>query len=123
MSLALPSPPHGSAVDEDYLAALARWLEALADLSGDARLRRAAGIVRGKRLGRFEIDDAASLAEMELHLSADPTISIERAAALVARTKPRHCALESATRRLARKFREEKLKSVAPAVTLPYVAR
>jgi hypothetical protein len=80
----------------------------LAALTGDPRFRRAAGVLRGKRMGRRAVNDAEALQLVRAFLTAGAARSrsaaICRAAALIAAPG----SVDAAARRLARKFRAEK---------------
>jgi hypothetical protein len=86
---------------------LAEVLAAIADYSGDPRVRRAVGQLRGdvRGGGRPACDDSAALASMTALLATDDVRSVEMAAAVVARTVPRNHSLASTVTRLARKHR------------------
>jgi hypothetical protein len=78
------------------------------------RCKVAAGILRGKRGGKPAIDDTSALEEIDLLVSTGKADSIEKAARFVAEEYARRAAhqssvhsIESATRRLARKYRAQ----------------
>jgi hypothetical protein len=89
-------------------------LRQLAEISGNPAFGRAARALLVPA-GRHSLNDGAALAEMERALSNGRANSVEEAARHVAATLPGRWSLESATARLARKFRKmhrQNIKSV-----------
>jgi hypothetical protein len=86
---------------------VAAELERLAERTADPMYRRAAAALRGKPAGRRPVaGDDAALAEMALMVAADDTLTVHEAARIVAQARPlNNASLESAARRLARKYR------------------
>jgi len=101
---ALPTP-------DDWAARVADACDGIAGLTRDPRFRRAAGILRGKKIGRHAVDDRQALdlarALLTAGLVRSRTAAIRRAAVL---TAPAH-QIETAVRRLLRKSRDESFKS------------
>ncbi len=84
----------------------ARILDAIADRNGDARFRRAAGLLRGRPGGRPPRADDHLLARMAGLLADGSAGSPEQAARFLARTLPGEQSTSAASGRLARKFRK-----------------
>jgi hypothetical protein len=95
----------------EWAARVAAVLDGLTDLTGDRRFRRAAGILRGKRIGRRAVDDTQALvlarSLLDAKLVPSRTAAVKRAALLTA--EPHQ--IESAIRRLLKKFCDESFKS------------
>lgn len=95
----------------EWAARVADACDGIADLTGDARFRRASGVLRGKPMGRRPVDDAQALELARSFIAAglarSPTDAARRAAVL---TSPPH-QIESTVRRLLKKLCDEKLKS------------
>jgi hypothetical protein len=93
----LPSP-------SEWALRVADACDGLAALTEDPRFKRAAGILRGKRIGRRQVDDGQALDLARAFLAAglvrSRTAALRRAAVL---TAPAH-QIDSAVRRLAKKF-------------------
>jgi len=86
---------------------LAEVVAAIAAYSGDPRVKRAAGQLRGGKRGggRPACDDSGALASMAALLETGAAPTVEYAAKIVARTIPRSHSLPSTVARLACKFR------------------
>jgi hypothetical protein len=90
---------------------MAAACDGIAELTGDSRFRRAAGVLRGKRIGRRAVDDSKALelarAYLDAGIARSPTDALRRAAVLTAPVNQ----IETALRRLIRKFQDESFKS------------
>jgi len=99
----------GRRVDEaagEMRAALARYCEAMHDLTADGRWRSAAGMLRGGRAGRPAVDDAAAIAFARQLLSTGMAKSLNRACAISAQMHaPTSAKVEAMRDRLRRKLR------------------
>ncbi len=97
---------------EAWAERLASACDGIAALTADARFRRAAGILRGKRIGRRAADDGEALemarAFLKAGLARSKSAAIRRAAVLMAAPNT----IEATARRLAKKFNAEKLTVV-----------
>ncbi|HBK06395.1 MAG TPA: hypothetical protein DDZ81_11100 [Acetobacteraceae bacterium] len=105
-------PAHDATINEAVLSALsdpataARFLSAIAEQTGAAVFRSAAGMLRrGNVGGRPRHDDAAAITRMATMLTDGTANSPEQAARFVARTLIGEVSTDAAAARLARKYR------------------
>jgi hypothetical protein len=101
------SPPTA----HDWIERTAAVLEELGELTSDSRFRRAAGVLRGKRIGRAPVNDTEALELARSYLDAglvrSRTAAVRRAAMFIAPANQ----IDTTVRRLQRKFRDESFKS------------
>jgi hypothetical protein len=108
------------APDALSLLTLACLADRVFKITGDARAKAAAAMCRAKPGGRPMIDDAAPLAELDFLLVTGRELSVEAAARSVAPTLRGHQSIDSATRRLARKYRRlARIKQLNPSPPPP----
>jgi hypothetical protein len=96
---------------EEWAARVAAACDGIADLTQDPRFRRAAGVLRGKRIGRRAHDDAQAL-DLARSLLAAGLVRSRTAALRRAATFTAPDCIETTVRRLRRKFRDEKLPAL-----------
>lgn len=87
--------------------ALAAYCRTMAELTGDGRWRRAAGVLLGTNVGRREVDDAAALRYARGLMAAGIANSPHRASSMAAQMFAPPHQVETVRDRLRRKLRRK----------------